>query len=93
MSEHEINSQNEDQPLLINHENDDISGDSGLLGSDVILYNESKDPSVVVVKKSCCGRGAKVMFTVVILCSVNLLNYIDRYTIAGQFVTKIPYNI
>ena len=43
--------------------------------------NHMADPDVA--ERRCCTSNTRAYFTAGILCFINLLNYMDRYTIAG----------
>ena len=84
MSNHLATRNDDDQPLLDDHDTDEITSenDNTLLDSDVIVRHIGDDPSIAVKSTICCGKLS--IFTVILLTGVNLINYIDRYTIAGK---------
>lgn len=55
--------------------------------------NYSKYPSTILVdvKTTSSSSNSRAYITVAILCLVNLLNYMDRYTVAGKKITVLHF--
>ena len=84
MTNNIIHRDDDDQPLLNNHDNDELlsDNDSCLIQSNIVVRNNGDDPSIIIKSTICSGKLS--IFTVILLTCVNLINYIDRYTIAGK---------
>lgn len=63
-------------------------GDGGG-GSDSEGLETGKVSNPAVMVRSSSGISRKELFTVFVLCFVNLINYMDRLTIAGEFRIQV----
>ena len=74
-------------PLLLDDADERSLGDGAEDGSDVagletVVRVSSVDPSSIM-SGGRCGRYMNIS-AVIILTTINLLNYVDRYTVAGK---------
>ena len=74
-------------PLLLDDADERSLGDGAEDGSDVagletVVRVSSVDPSSIM-SGGRCGRYMNIC-AVIILTTINLLNYVDRYTVAGK---------
>ena len=78
-------------PLLLDDSEERSLGDGAeddVDGLEAVVQIISVDPSNVV-PSGVCGRFMNIA-SVVILTTINLLNYIDRYTVAGKLCSRSP---